>query len=234
MSNISAPLRVVVVSLDSKLLHEISWMLTAVGYAVECTKAVELDALWRRYGEFDFIIYDGRELPAPNEPLFGCELDKPVYGIFVYDAASEPDFSAWYGIGANDGLRVPISRGELLMRIRTGARYLEFERRLNGWAMRDDALGCYTQRGFLRKLSSLATTRGPAGSQDTLILTSINWFEGIRRKGGQTAADRLVASAARVVNRHMDESAITAYLGGGCFAILLLGEPCQMQCEPPR
>ena len=43
------PLQVVVVSQQVSLLHEISWILEAVGYKVQTTNDFGQDALWRRF-----------------------------------------------------------------------------------------------------------------------------------------------------------------------------------------
>ena len=73
------------------------------------------------------------------------------------------DFAAWFAAGANDALRVPVSRGELLVRIRS--------RRPNAGIRKPNAVaivakstlpGIYSMRGLLRKLSKI-TTEGKFG-----------------------------------------------------------------------
>ncbi len=130
MSSEPRPLQVVLISQDITLLHEVSWTLEAVGYKVHTSTDFDEDALWRRYSVADFLIIDGRNISEPTAATFSYDSDNPLYRIFFYDPATRTDFSSWYGAGAHDGLRTPLSRGELLARVRTGARYLEFERRL--------------------------------------------------------------------------------------------------------
>ena len=60
MTSEPRPLQVVVVSQQVSLLHEISWILEAVGYKVQTTNDFDQDALWRRYSIADFVIVDGR------------------------------------------------------------------------------------------------------------------------------------------------------------------------------
>ena len=114
MSSDLQPLRICVVSSDTKLLHEAAWMLTAVGYTVDTTKDFEPNALWRRYADFDVLIVDGRAVEEPAESILAHDSHNPVYRIFLYDAGSAPDFAAWEAAGANDAIGVPLSRGELL------------------------------------------------------------------------------------------------------------------------
>src|SRR6478672_861573 len=110
------PLSVVVVSPDVSLLHEISWILEAVGYQVQTTSDLDQDALWRRYSLADYLFVDGRNVAEPAAATFAQDSDNPLYRIFLYDPAKQTDFAAWYAAGAHDALRTPISRGEVLTR----------------------------------------------------------------------------------------------------------------------
>jgi DNA-binding response OmpR family regulator len=146
------PLQVVVISPEVSVLHETSWMLEAVGYVVQTASELDRDALWRRYAMADFVILDGRAIAEPNTETFAHDSDNPYYRIFLYDPGKPTDFSAWYAAGAHDALRAPVSRGELLARVRTGARFLEFERRLQQRSIRGAVAGMLSQRGLLQTL----------------------------------------------------------------------------------
>jgi DNA-binding response OmpR family regulator len=133
------PLQVVVVSHHVSLLHEVSWTLEAVGVKVHTSDDYDQNALWRRYSIADFVIVDAQVVEEPTTGTFAHNSDNPIYRIFLYDPAKRTDFPAWYAAGAHDALRTPVSRGELLARIRVGARYLEFERRLQSQSSRSVA-----------------------------------------------------------------------------------------------
>jgi GGDEF domain-containing protein len=218
------PLQVVVISQQVSLLHDISWILEAVGYKVQTTNDFGQDALWRRYSTPDFVIVDGRGIAEPTSSTFAIDSDKPLYRIFLYDPSKPFDSSAWYAAGAHDALRTPISRGEFLARVRTGARYLEFERRLQNRSSRCAMPGMYSRRGFLRKLRKLAAGDELGSSQRVLLMTAIDWYAGIRGKCGETASHSLVNTAARAIKRVAGENAVSAYLGEGRFATLLVGQ----------
>jgi GGDEF domain-containing protein len=225
MSSEPRPLQVVIVSPDVSLLHEAAWVLDAVGYRVQTTHDVGPDALWRRYSLPDFLLVDGRNIAEPTSDTFAIESDNPIYRIFLYDPAKPTDLSAWYAAGSHDALRTPISRGELLARVRTGARFLQFERRLQSQSSWCGVPGMYSRRGLVRKLRKLAATGAPGSSQHTLLVTSIDWYCGIRRKCGETISRSLVSAAARAIKRSTGESAVSAYFGDGRFATLLIGQP---------
>jgi GGDEF domain-containing protein len=224
MSHEKRSLQVVVISQQVSLLHDVSWILEAVGYEVQTSNDFDQDALWRRYSIADFVIVDGRTIAEPSAATFAIDSDKPTYQIFLYDPAKPTDFSAWYAAGAHDALRTPISRGELLARVRTGARFLEFERRLQNRSSRGAMPGMYSRRGFLRKLRKLAAGGELGSSQHALLVAAIDWYEGIRRKCGETASHSLVNTAARAIKRIAGENAVSAYLGDGRFATLLVGQ----------
>ncbi len=224
MSREHRHLHVVVVSQDVTLLHEVSWTLEAVGYEVETSTDFDQDALWRRYSITDFVIVDGRNIAEPAAATFAHDSENSLYRFFLYDPAKRIDFSAWYAAGAHDGLRAPVSRGELLARMRTGARFLEFERRLEARSPRSTVPGMYSRRGFLYKLQRLSSGEERSTVQHSLLITAIDWYAGIRRRNGKTASHSLVSMAARAIKRAAGENAVSAYLGNGRFVTLLKGQ----------
>jgi GGDEF domain-containing protein len=223
MSSEPHPLNVVVISQDVALLHEISWTLEAVGYKVQTTRDFAPDAHWRRYSFPDIILVDSRKIGEPTAEIFACDSDNPLYRVFLYDPAKSTDFTSWYAAGGNDALRLPLSRGELLVRARTGARYLEFERRLQDQSARSTVPGMLSRPGLLRRLRKMAACDDLALSQCALLMTAIDLFPGICRKSGETAGRNLVNTTARAIRRAVGENIVSAYFGDGRFATLLVG-----------
>src|SRR5690606_24648347 len=121
---------VTVVSPEPTLAREIAWVLTAVGHHVTATNETGDGASWRRYSEADVLIVDARTAEGDPEEFLADNRDNPTYRIVLYDPKQPLDFAAWFAAGAHDALRLPLSRGELVARVRTAARWLEFERRL--------------------------------------------------------------------------------------------------------
>lgn len=224
MSSEPQALRVVLISPDMALLHEASWILEAVGYEVETSTDFDQDALWRRFSVTDIVIVDGRGITDPTTTVFTHDTETPLYRVFLYDPTQPTDFAAWYAAGAHDALRTPISRGELLARVRAAARFLEFERRLQVQSSRCVVPGMYSRPGLVRRLRKLADAGDLGAAQHALLMTAIDWYGGIRRKNGETASRSLVNTAARAIKRAASENAVSAYLGDGKFATLLVGQ----------
>jgi diguanylate cyclase (GGDEF)-like protein len=223
MTNSARPLRILIASPDTAVVRDLAWMLSAVGYEVETSKNTGDNAAWRDYCQTDYLIFDGRAAvdPAGAMQLQGSE--NPVYRIVLYDPATTRDLSTWFAAGANDALRVPISRGELLTRIRAGARFLEFENRMRSNSSRNPLLGIYSRRGFLRKLSRFSTEGNSVTLGHTLITTEIDFFTGLCRELGQSCGRQVLTALANSIRHSVSSNAIVAHLADGQLAALLPG-----------
>ncbi len=224
MSTQLCPLHAIAISHDVSLLHEISWMLEAVGYKVQTTSDHSAEALWRRYAIADLVIVDGREIKEPSSQTFAHESDNPTYRIFLYDPAKSTDFAAWYAAGAHDALRIPLSRGELLARVRTVRGISNLNGDMRRRSTRGAVAGMYSRRGFLQKLRKAAASDDFGSSPCTLLVTSIDWYAGIRTRCGETVSRSLENAAARAIRRAVGENAVSAYFGEGRFGALLAGQ----------
>jgi GGDEF domain-containing protein len=223
MSDSAPTLRITIVSPDTGLLHDLAWMLSAVGYEVVTSRDISESAAWRQFSETDFVVFDGRSISDPTPASLAHRSNNPIYRIFLYDPADSMDLAAWFAAGANDALRVPVSRGELLARIRVGARVLEFEQRMRSQSTRSRLRGMYSMRGLLRKLSQFTTEGKSITLGHTLLTTTIDFFPGFSREEGESAAGGLVAALATTVRQSVSGDALAAYAGDGTFHIVLPG-----------
>lgn len=214
-------MRIVIISPDKPLLREMAWVLSAVGHQVETSTDTSDSALWRQFAQPDILVVDGRGQEAEAATSLQIEQSEPCYQIVLYDGATEGGLGNWFAAGAHDALRVPLSRGELVARVRQGARWLAFERRLRAQAYTSFAPGWLTESAFLGELSR----RGERGADSlegcVLVVAQIDWFDGYQRQAGQGAARRLAHSAARSLRRVVGETAVGAYLEQGRFALVL-------------
>jgi GGDEF domain-containing protein len=83
----------------------------------------------------------------------------------------------------------------------------------------------YTRRGLVRKLQNLSTSDDFGSAPATLLVASIAWHTGIRRKHGESVGRSLASAAARTIRRAVGENAVSAHLGNGRFAVLLSQGP---------
>jgi GGDEF domain-containing protein len=221
MSNPARSFRVTLVSPDTAILHDLAWMLTAVGYSVATSRDTSEGAAWRHYDDADIVVFDGRSVASPTPATLAHNSENPLYRLFLYDPTGSADLAAWFAAGANDALRVPISRGELLARLRVGARWLEFENRLRSQSSRSRVNELYSSRGLWRKLDQVAGDGDSITSRAVLLSTTIDFFAGFRREEGD-AAGRSVQSALADAIQHCVSG--KAYVGCGdddVFHVLL-------------
>ncbi len=218
---LSRPLKITVVSPDTGVLRELCWLLTAIGYEVVTSKDTSEHAAWRQLNKTDVLFFDGRGISRPPPATLAVHSDNPIYRIFLYDSSASADITAWFAAGANDGLRVPISRGELLIRTRTGARTLEFENRICSQSSRCALTGLYSVRGLLRKLTKFSNERESTSHASSLLTIAIDFFNGYCQAAGISAAQNVITSLTNVLLQCVSENDIAAYARQGVFHVLL-------------
>jgi GGDEF domain-containing protein len=214
-------MRIVAVSPDKSLLRDMAWLLAAVGYRVETSTDLGEGAVWRQFALPDVLLIDTRGEHLDPTIHLQSEAGDDCYKIVLFDARSEEDLANWFAAGAHDALRVPISRGELIERVRQGARFLTLQEKLSHRAHSTFGPGWLGESAFLAELARREGKVAGINEGSTLLVTQIDWFDDYQRQAGHAAARRLANSAARSLRRTLGEKGIGAYLGEGRFAMLL-------------
>ncbi len=223
MSHSARPIKSLVVSADVAVLHDLAWMLTAVGYSVETSKDHSENAAWRQFSDAEILFFDGRAVHSPAASLFASESAVPVYRFVLYDTKEPSNLAAWFSAGANDALRIPLSRGELLARTRAAARALEFERRMIAQSCQSNLPGTYSVRGFVQRVGKLIGSGEHSAAEHTLLTVGIDFIDGITRRSGASATDWMLSALSTLVRMCAGERTLTAYEDAGTFHILLIG-----------
>jgi GGDEF domain-containing protein len=221
MSHSARPFSITIISPDTALLQELAWLLSTVGYAVATSKDLDENAPWRHFGQTDFILFDGRSIAEPTETTLAHRSDNPLYRIFLYNPDSNTDLSAWFAAGGNDALRIPVGRGELLARLRTGAQVLELQRRMQSQTSRSRFVGMYSRQGFLRKLHKFTIGGKSKSLRHALLTTAIDFFPGYCREHGELAGRTILETFAACIQESAGPNAIAAYNNDGTFHVLL-------------
>lgn len=221
MANSHQAMTIVIISPDHALLREMAWVLVAVGHRVETSSDLSETALWRQFAQPDVLLVDARV--GQVEPATHLQFDstEACYQIVLYDTETEGELGNWFAAGAHDAVRIPLSRGELVARVREGARWLAFEGSLQALSHTTLAPGWLTESALLGELSRRATPQSTSLEGSVLLLGQIDWFDGYQRQAGQGAARRLAHSAARSLRRVVGEKVLGAYLEQGRFALVL-------------
>jgi len=218
-------LSVLVVSDDRKLLRHVSRFLDVFGFVVRQAAGVQQARAALESRRPDFLIVDAR-LPG-HAGLKLCRrasaMDRNSYVYkFLLVGSSEPhDLTEALEAGVDDFLTDPFVHGEVLVRLRAGARVLEYERRARQQASRDLLTGCSSRSDLIDRMPAGETDGRPDAT--ACIAVDIDAFERINLHHGQASGDRIIQEVARTLKelRHGDET--VAALGGARFAVLLPG-----------
>ena len=148
--------KVLLVDDDAAILRLLSTWLQQAGYAVRCAgdgrqalAAIEAECPDFLVTDWEMPNIDGLELCQRVRRL---QLPHYVYILFLTVKSASEDMIEGLEVGADDFLSKPASRGELLARMRAGARVIELERRLSLMARTDPLTGLMTRRTFYEAL----------------------------------------------------------------------------------
>ena len=217
------PLNVLAVSSDRKLLRHLSHFLEAFGFAVQaaCGRDQGIAALSRHNA--DLIIVDA-DLGQENCLAFcrnvrNLQSDGPRFTLLLAHPTSVDMLQDALQAGIDDFLVKPIVHGEILTRLRAGARMLEFERRIRHHQCTDPASGFLSQVAFEEWL------RTDAGevSRSALVLFDIDHLQQVCSEFGSAASKQVVQEISQQIRECRREQDVAATLGGGRLAVLLPG-----------
>ena len=133
--------------------------------------------------------------------------------------STEIDIEAAVESGVDDFLRKPLSIGEILARLRAGARYCEFQRRNCRRQWYDPLTGLASQTALLEHLRR--HLGGARSHNTTLAMLEVDLFDSLVATRGRDVGNELLGSVARVVEKACTAGQIVAYVGQGRFAVLL-------------
>ncbi|MBN1590586.1 MAG: diguanylate cyclase, partial [Pirellulales bacterium] len=217
--------RVLIVDDDPAMLRILSVWLEKAGYEVrtsddgrEALTSIENDPP-------DFLITDwemprmtGLELCRHVREL---KLSQYIYTIFLTVKSTPTEMIAGLEIGADDFLSKPIHQGELLARVRAGARIIELERRLGMLARTDYLTGLMTQRVFYESLDKEWARVERTGAPLSCVMMDIDFFKKVNDVHGHPAGDTVLRVVADLLRKNSRATDMPCRYGGEEFCILL-------------
>lgn len=216
----SRPFRIMAVAEDRKTLRRLTRFLTAFGFDVDPVTDVRQAIMACRAAAPDFLIVDGDSLSTDQ-----CRqlLAKSRHGfsytfLMLHDAQIERLTDAM-GAGVDDFLAKPVVFGELLARLRSGARVIEYERRIREQAAVDPLTGLLSYSAFRDRLQS---ELGKAGDHEfSCVLLDLDFLGHVNNLHGSRVGDDLLRAVAGQVKTMANGCKYLASFGGGRFAALL-------------
>jgi diguanylate cyclase (GGDEF)-like protein len=221
------PLSILIVSPDRDTLRRLSKFLEAFGYGVRQASDSQQALAAAQAAQPDFLILDASTDSPVDLQL--CRQTRRLWpdgytvSMLLAQGPEVADVTTALEAGFDDFLAVPIVFGELLARLRAGARIVEFERRLSEQA------GLEPITGLPDKGSLAAEFQDRAASGGILALVDFDYFTRFGDRFGRLPAESLLRQAADILRAKclpaasmpQAASAFAASLGGDQIAVLL-------------
>jgi diguanylate cyclase (GGDEF)-like protein len=218
-------LKVLLVDDDALVMRLLSTTLESAGYHVTrardgatALEMIEADCPRFLVTDWEMPHMDGVELCRHLRRL---KLPYYVYTLLV-TARSEPeDMLLGLEAGADDFLRKPVDKDELLARLMVGRRVLDMESRLIHLANSDPLTGLPTKR-VLGELFEREWSRARRYDHDlSCVMLDLDFFKSINDDHGHPVGDEVLRSVARRITECCRTSDIISRYGGEEFCAVL-------------
>lgn len=221
----SRPLKVLIVSDDRPLLRHVSTFLDDFGYrAIQAAGQEQGRAALE--GELpDLLIVDSELVPQGGAAWCAAvrsgKQTRYIYTLLAIRGGAPRDLVQAIEAGADDFLQKPVNHGEVLARLRTGARVLEYERRVNRRRSRDSITGLLSESAFYDRVRhELALTNGKP-RQLACVMIDLDFFHRFRREHGRAVGDRVLNTVGEACAELAGRPAAAARLAYDRFCVLL-------------
>ncbi len=149
------------------------------------------------------------------------QLPRYVYTIVSTVRSGTPDVIRCLESGADDFLRKPIDRGELLARFMAGMRVSELEKRLNELANLDSLTGLASQRLFYERMQVEWTRAQRYGLPLSCVMIDIDYFKRVNDCYGHPVGDVVIRTMAETLRENCRSCDVISRYGGEEFCALL-------------
>ncbi len=123
--------------------------------------------------------------------------------------------------GADDFLTKPVKQGELLARMKAGARVLLLEQRLNELVRSDPLTGIYNRRAFHEQAQREFRRARRYKLKLSAVMIDIDYFKKINDTHGHPVGDQVLRHVARMLQATVRDSDYVCRFGGEEFCVLL-------------
>jgi diguanylate cyclase (GGDEF)-like protein len=214
------PFRLLIVADERKLLRRLSRFLRVFEFVVDTVADGQRAAAVYEAQPPDFLIVDGDSVALEHcRQLFSKARNGHTYTFMVVRDARAEGLTEALSAGVDDFLAKPLVYGELLARLRAGARVLEYERRAREQSAVDPTTGLLSESAFLARLESELEAGGE--QQLCCVLIDLDFFDHVNRAHGVRVGDEVLRSIATQIRSMASECKYLASCQAGRFAAVL-------------
>jgi diguanylate cyclase (GGDEF)-like protein len=171
----------------------------------------------------DFLLLDEATLAGDAREMGAWKMASGanhVQLLLLCGEKSNVDIEEAHQYGADDFLRKPFGAGELLARLRAGARFGEFERRCQQQNWEDPVTGLWARQALVDQVNDQLQA-ATATDRHALLVLEIDFFDRLERALGATIGNRALCDVASLLEQVALPGQIAARLHGGRFALFL-------------
>ena len=214
-----------VISADRLAIRGLSRFLQAFGYQVNEAADAEQAFTAIAWQSPDFIILDGEPVLHRLAELL-ARIDERRSEVYTFSMAGTLDaiqLTEALKVGVDDFLSKPVVFGELLARLRAGARVLEHRRRWRQQDRTDPVTDLPSRSAFCKNLQDALHNADGQSAPVVCVAFELDYYEQIEKQHGQPLAWRGLKSLADTLARRLEDSASLACGAGGQFFATLIG-----------
>lgn len=211
---------ITIVSTDRAALRELSWTLEALGFNSTSSSDWGKSAMWRLLDRPSLLLVDARDQEQLQQLLESPHAQVYRYTMAFHDSISAAEVAKLMDAGIEDVVGLPGNPGELLTRIQSGLRRIEFENRLSENSSWDAKSGMTTGKGFARQLQRRIDDR--TGTTDSVVIAlSIDQQDTLGTQFGSLVSGMANETLARCLVDQTAEEDFFAFLDDGVFLVFL-------------
>jgi diguanylate cyclase (GGDEF)-like protein len=214
---------ILIVSPDRVSLRRLSKFLDVFGYDVRQATDGEKALAAAEAARPDFLVVDGSSgQPADLQLCRAIRRVAPqgyTYSLLLSERPEVGDITAALEAGFDDFLAAPIVFGELLARLRAGARFIEYERRLAEQSGVDVVTGLADKAALTTEL--FRRSKGAKGTIGWLAVIDLDYFQRVADRVGRSGAQELLRQVAQQIRTPSGKDYFAAGLGEDRLAVIL-------------
>jgi len=217
--------RILLVDDDPAMLRLIAAWLEKSGFEIECAnngqeamQSIELDPPEMLITDWEMPGIDGVQL---CRWVRDQNFSNYVFTIILSVRETADDVVRGFDEGADEFIHKPVSRRELLSRVKAGRRIIELERRLHRLAGQDSLTGLATQRVMYRNLHSEWSRSQRYRLPLSVVMLDIDFFKRVNDTYGHAAGDDVLRRVAESMSLSCRESDLLCRYGGEEFCAIL-------------
>jgi diguanylate cyclase (GGDEF)-like protein len=216
---------ILVVSEDRGLTRELSRFLNMAGYRTLAAAEPNVARRALETGRPHVALVDARMASrdqwALSRLLRESSTTDGLLKFLLVHELDDAELQEALDAGFDDIFSVPLCYGELLARLHSAARVLEFDRRAGQLEPLDAATGLPGRSSFTAQVRRRWSAAAGQVPRIACVLVDLDYFAALGRSEGHLAAGALLASVAEELQKLQGDADVLACLGGNRFAAIL-------------